>query len=166
MAHNSRLTTLSFLPATDLSAVPNPIIVSHQPKFLPVRSGRFNRSKPKSDLEWTMMRAAKLPAPGQYKVPNTLKSTGAVKWPEVLRLDQPKKSPVKSKGALPTQKKVAGRPGKGNMGRPAAAGRGAKIGKAGMVGKGGDASSSDSYSDDGIYDDDGDDDDYDDDDFH
>ncbi|KAJ1484465.1 hypothetical protein T484DRAFT_1797028 [Baffinella frigidus] len=36
----------------------------------PARGGKFNMSKPKSDVDWLILRASKIPAPGHYGVPD------------------------------------------------------------------------------------------------
>ena len=41
-----------------------------------VSGGRFNEGKPKSDIEWQMFRAARIPGPAHYKVPRGLDRRG------------------------------------------------------------------------------------------
>ena len=38
--------------------------------------GKFNSSRPKSDLEWAMLRAKSQPGPGEYKITSAQPATG------------------------------------------------------------------------------------------
>ena len=47
--------------------------------------GKFNMSKPKTDLEWIETRSKQLPGPGQYDVTGLAKKSGG-KLPSGLRV--------------------------------------------------------------------------------